>query len=213
MAKRIEAPTAPLFTAEGDKKEELKLPEPIFSYKPKMSVLHQAIRTYLYNLRRGTHSTKNRSMVKGGGRKPWPQKHTGRARQGSIRAVQWVGGAVAHGPKPREYHLNLPRKMKRLALKMALTGKALDGEVYVIEDYPQIQKTKEAASLINRLFPEGGTVGVIFLPEERELAKYFRNLVGVEPINFENLNAYRVLKPKFILLSYKALERMTEVWG
>ncbi len=213
MVRRIEPPVAPLFTPEGDKKEDIKLPEAIFSYKPKMALLHQAVRIYLYNLRRGTHSTKKRSAVRGGGHKPWPQKHTGRARQGSIRAPQWVGGGVAHGPKPRRYYLDLPRKMKQLALKMALTGKAIDGEIYVLEEFPGLEKTKQAASLINKLFPEGGTVGVIFLPEERSLAKYFRNLVGVEPINFENLNAYRVLKPKFILLSYKALEKMTEVWG
>src|SRR5688572_4358627 len=125
---------APLYTSDGTSKGEIKLDADVFGIEPNLAVLHQVITAQLAAKRSGTSSTKTRAEVRGGGRKPWRQKGLGRARQGSIRAPHWVGGGVAHGPKPRDYTQRTPKKMRRLALRSALSARASEEAVMVIED-------------------------------------------------------------------------------
>ena len=127
--------TAELYSADGTAKGEVELSPEIFGIEPNVDVMHQVVTAQLAAARRGTHSTKTRAEVRGGGRKPWRQKGLGRARHGSIRSPQWAGGGVAHGPKPRDYSQRTPKKMKRLALRSALSDRAASGNIKVVEDF------------------------------------------------------------------------------
>ena len=127
--------TADLYSADGKKKGTVDLKPEIFGIEPNTAVMHQVVTAQLGARRAGTHSTKTRAEVRGGGRKPWRQKGLGRARHGSIRSPQWAGGGVAHGPKPRDYSQRTPKKMKRLALRSALSARAADGKIKVVETF------------------------------------------------------------------------------
>ena len=144
--------TAPLFSADGAEKGTVELNEAIFGIEPNIPVIHQVVTAQLAGKRRGTHSTKTRAEVRGGGRKPWRQKGLGRARHGSIRSPQWVGGGIAHGPKPRDYSQRTPKKMKRLALHSALSARASESAVKIVEDFSwDAPKTKTAAQLLGQI--------------------------------------------------------------
>ena len=144
-------PTAELYTADGKQAGEVELNPEIFGIEPNTAVMHQVVSAQLAAARAGTHSTKTRAQVRGGGTKPWRQKGLGRARHGSIRSPQWIGGGVAHGPKPRDYSQRTPKKMKRLALRSALSARAADGRIKVVEDFDvwTEPKTKNAVSLLD----------------------------------------------------------------
>ena len=199
--------TAELFTADGKQTGEVELNPDIFGIEPNPDVMHQVVTAQLAAARAGTHSTKTRSEVRGGGRKPWRQKGLGRARHGSIRSPQWAGGGVAHGPKPRDYSQRTPKKMKRLALRSALSVRAAEGQIKVVEDFSvwDAPKTKNATALLAAM---GITGKVLLLAEDHEhtAIKSFRNLDSVIASNLGQANTYDVLWAETIIMSKGTLD-------
>jgi large subunit ribosomal protein L4 len=199
--------TAELYTADGTRKGEVELNEDIFGIEPNTAVMHQVVTAQLAAKRAGTHSTKTRAEVRGGGAKPWRQKGLGRARHGSIRSPQWVGGGVAHGPKPRDYSQRTPKKMKRLALRSALSARAADGQIKVVESFDvwDEPRTKSATALLEAM---GITGKVLLLAEdhERTAIKSFRNLSHVIASNLGQANTYDVLWADTIIMSQGTLD-------
>lgn len=199
--------TAELFTADGKRTGEVELNPDIFGIDPNVAVMHQVVTAQLAAARAGTHSTKTRAEVRGGGKKPWRQKGLGRARHGSIRSPQWIGGGIAHGPKPRDYSQRTPKKMKRLALRSALSARAAEGQIKVVEDFGvwDDPKTKNATALLTSM---GVTGKVLLLAEdhERTAIKSFRNIDGVIASNLGQANTYDVLWAETIIMSKGTLE-------
>jgi large subunit ribosomal protein L4 len=200
-------------SASGAKAGSVDAPDDLFGIVPNTAVLHQVITAQLAHRRSGTHSTKTRAQVKGGGAKPWRQKGTGRARHGSIRAPQWVGGGVAHGPKPRDYSQRTPRKMVRLALQSALSDRASEGRVKGVDAWGiDAPRTKEAAALLDTLGlrPKGQKPPRVLLVldrGERSTWLSFRNLGDrVRIVIPEELNAYDVLVSDWLVFSKATLE-------
>jgi len=184
---------APLYTSDGTSKGDIKLDAEVFGIEPNLAVLHQVITAQLAAKRSGTSSTKTRAEVRGGGRKPWRQKGLGRARQGSIRAPHWVGGGVAHGPKPRDYTQRTPKKRKRLALRSALSARASEDAVMVIEDLDwSTPKTKQAVSLLAAI-GAGGKSLVVLGKLDGTAGRSFRNLPDVHLCQPGQLTPYDVL--------------------
>jgi len=202
---------ADVLNRENKPVSKIELPADIFSGKVKKGVLHEVVRNYLANQRQGTAATKTRGLVRGGGKKPWKQKHTGRARAGSNRSPLWRGGGTIFGPQPRDYSYNLPKKVKWLAVEMALSAKYSDGEVIFIDDISlQKSKTKELCSLLRGIGLENV---LIILPNEDEtITLAARNIPDVAIAIADKLNAYDILRYKKLLLTPKALERMKEVY-
>ena len=186
-------PTIKMKSAAGEDKTSIELDDAIFGIEPNVPVMHQVVTAQLAARRAGTQSTRTRAEVAGGGAKPWKQKGTGRARQGSIRSPQWKGGGVALGPKPRSYAQRTPKKMIRLALRSALSDRAADGKVIVVDDWGfDGPSTKAAAALLSSLGIEGRVLVVV--DGNDEIAwKSFRNLTQVHLIEAGQLNAYDVL--------------------
>jgi large subunit ribosomal protein L4 len=184
---------APLFTSDGTSKGDIVLDAEIFGIEPNLAVLHQVITAQLAAKRSGTASTKTRAEVRGGGRKPWRQKGLGRARHGSIRSPQWVGGGVAHGPKPRDFSQRTPKKMKRLALRSALSARASEAAVKVIEDIDwAAPKTKQAVTLLQAVGAEGKAL-VVLSKLDGVAGRSFRNLPDVLLCEPGHLTPYDVL--------------------
>ena len=184
---------APLFTSDGTSKGDIVLDAEIFGIEPNLAVLHQVITAQLAAKRSGTASTKTRAEVRGGGRKPWRQKGLGRARHGSIRSPQWVGGGVAHGPKPRDFSQRTPKKMKRLALRSALSARASEAAVMVIEDIDwAAPKTKQAVTLLQAVGAEGKAL-VVLSKLDGVAGRSFRNLPDVLLCEPGHLTPYDVL--------------------
>jgi large subunit ribosomal protein L4 len=194
---------------QGQVLEERELPEAFFGAPIKVGVMHQVVQAGLAAKRAGTHSTKTRGDVAGGGKKPWRQKGTGRARQGSIRAPQWVGGGIAHGPKPRSYEMRINRKMKKASLRSALSDAAASGKLSVLSglsfDGP---RTKDAVSVLEALELEGAVLLVIAAPDEG-IEKSFRNLPQVKIDYPGNLSTYDVLYADRIVLTTEAISTLT----
>lgn len=191
--------------------QEVELPPEIFGAEVSEDLLWRAVRTYLFNKRQGTASTKDRGEVSGGGRKPWPQKHTGRARHGSIRSPLWRHGGVTFGPKPRDWDLDLPKKMRRKALICALSARAQEGQIWLIDRLGfQRPRTKEAVALLSRLGLPEKTL-VVVAPEEYQIPVYksFSNIPGVECHRADLLTAYEVLDHDAVLLTERAVEALT----
>jgi large subunit ribosomal protein L4 len=199
--------SAPLFAADGTETGTVELDAAIFGIEPNTAVMHQVVTAQLAARRAGTHSTKTRAEVRGGGAKPWRQKGLGRARHGSIRSPQWVGGGVAHGPKPRDYSQRTPKKMKRLALRSALSARAAEGQIKVVETFEgwDVPKTKNAVALLGAM---GVTGKVLLIAEdhERVAIKSFRNLDHVIAINLGQANTYDVLWADTVIMSKGTLE-------
>jgi large subunit ribosomal protein L4 len=204
----------------GTKAGTTELPDDLFGITPNTAVLHQVVTAQLAHRRAGTHATKTRAEVQGGGAKPWRQKGTGRARQGSIRSPQWRGGGIAHGPKPRDYSERTPKKMVRLALRSALSDRAADGRVKVIEawgiDEP---KTKRGIEVLDGLGlrPAGERAPRVLLVLDRTehaVWKSFRNLgERVQIVLPDELNAYDVLVNDWIVFSQATLESTVARFG
>jgi large subunit ribosomal protein L4 len=184
---------APLFKADGKADGDIKLDVEVFGIEPNLDVLHQVVTAQLAASRAGTASTKRRSQVRGGGRKPWRQKGLGRARHGSIRSPIWVGGGIAHGPQPREYAQRTPKKMKRLALRSALSARAAEAAIRVVDDIDwAAPKTKQALSLLDAMDAKGKTL-VVLTQLDGSAGKSFRNLPEVRLVEPGHLTAYDVL--------------------
>lgn len=184
---------APLFKADGTSSGDIKLDADVFGIEPNLDVLHQVVNAQRAAARAGTASTKTRSAVRGGGRKPWRQKGLGRARHGSIRSPQWVGGGVAHGPKPRDYIQRTPKKMKRLALRSALSARAAEAAVKIVEDIDwATPKTSQAVQLLKAMETTGKTL-LVLGQLDGVAGKSFRNIADVRLVEPGYLTPYDVL--------------------
>ena len=206
-------PKVDVYDIEGKKVKTIELKEEIFCIKPNEAVVHRVLVNYLANQRQGTQSTKTRSEVSGGGRKPWRQKGTGRARQGSIRAPHWVGGGVALGPKPRSYNYTINKKEKQLAIKSVLSSKLAEKELIVVENLPLKEiKTKEMVRVLNNLKVEGKAV--VLLPQKDEIVqKSARNIEGVKALQVETINVYDLLKHKNLVVTEDTVKKLEEVYA
>jgi large subunit ribosomal protein L4 len=198
---------------QGEKVSTTELPAAIFEVRVKADLMHQAFERQMANARAGTHATKTRSDVRGGGRKPWRQKGTGRARHGSIRSPIWVGGGKVHTPHPRDYSKRMPKKMRRAALRSALSVKAAAAGIVVLDELRLDQiKTKEVASMLNRLV--GQDSALILMAETDEIVeKSARNLANAKTLRAEYLNVRDLLGHKRLVLPLTALEAITAHLG
>jgi len=206
-------PKIDVYSIEGKKVKEIELNEAIFGIEPNEAVVHSVLVNFLANQRQGTQSTKTRAEVRGGGRKPWRQKGTGRARQGSIRAPQWIKGGIALGPKPRSYYYTVNKKEKRLAIKSMLSSKVLENELVVVDslDMKEI-KTKEMVKVLNNLKVEGKTL--MLLPEKNEnVQKSARNIKGVKTTLVNTINVYDLLKYKNLVVTLDTVKKLEEVYA
>lgn len=203
--------TLALYNMEGVKTGSMEASDAIFAAEVNKTVLHQVVVNYLANQRQGTQSTKTRTEVRGGGIKPWRQKGTGRARQGSIRAPQWVGGGVALGPKPRSYRYSLNKKVKRIALKSALSAKYADYKVFVIDELKLDEiKTAKIATLLKGLELNSKTL-IVTAEADPVIYKSARNIKGVTPTHVGTLNTYDVLNHDAFIISKDAVQKIEEV--
>lgn len=197
--------TVEVHRLDGSRARSVELDEAVFGIEPNGPVTHQVVTAQRAAARAGTHSTRTRSEVAGGGGKPWRQKGTGRSRQGSIRAPQWTGGGVAFGPRPRGYRKRTPKKMVQLALRSALSDRASEGRVAIVEEWTfSTPRTKDAKAALAALGVEGRALVVV--PRDDEVAlKSFRNLPDVHVIPPGELNAYDVLTHDWVVFSLQTL--------
>lgn len=197
----------------GETVSEIELRDDIFGVEPHEAVMHQAVLRQLANARLGTADTKTRAEVSGGGRKPWRQKHTGRARQGSIRAPQWKGGGVVFGPHPRSYRMQMPRKMRRLALRSALSAKAAESSIIFLEGLAlEAPKTKGMLDVLGNLQVESSAL--ILLPEhDVNVEQSARNIPDVKTLQAACLNVIDILKYDTLIVPVKALEVIERILG
>ena len=206
-------PTVAVFDMTGKKTGEMELNAAVFGIEPNMTVVHAAVKNYLANQRQGTQSTLTRAEVRGGGIKPWRQKGTGRARQGSIRAPQWTHGGIAFAPKPRTYSYVLNKKVKRLALKSVLSSKAKDGEIVVVDKIAMDEiKTKSFKNFLTAVNAEGKSV--VVTPEVNDIVvKSARNIPGVVTSPAKLINVYDLLNAKTLVIDKDALAVIEEVFA
>ena len=201
-----------VFNMAGQEVGTMELSDVIFGADINGAVLHAAVRAYLLNQRQGTQSTLTRTEVSGGGRKPWRQKGTGHARQGSIRAPQWTHGGIALGPKPRSYNYVLPKKMRRLALKSALSSKVADGALLVLDELKLDEiKTKTVAAMLTALKADRKVL--LVLPEKSDVAvKSARNIPGVKTALVNTINTYDILNADKLIVVKDAVAKIEEVY-
>ena len=206
-------PKIDVYDIEGKKVNDVELNEDIFGIIPNEELVHSVIVNYLANQRQGTQSTKTRAEVRGGGKKPWRKKGTGRARQGSIRAPHWVGGGIALGPKPRSYSYKLNKKEKRLAIKSCLSSKVIENELTVVDKIELKEiKTKEVAKMLNNLKLAGKTL--ILLPEKNEvIQKSARNIEGVKTLSVNTINAYDLVNYNNLVITLDTVKKLEEVYA
>ena len=206
-------PKIDVYDIQGKKVSTVDLKEEVFGIEPNEAIVHSVLVNFLANQRQGTQNTKTRAEVRGGGRKPWRQKGTGRARQGSIRAPQWIKGGIALGPKPRSYKYTVNKKEKRLAIKSCLSSKVLEKELVVVDSLPLKEiKTKEMVKTLNNLKVEGKTL--ILLPERNEtVQKSARNIEGVKTTLVNTINVYDLLKYKNLVITLDTVKKLEEVYA
>ncbi len=205
-------PKIDVYNIEGKKVSDLELNEEVFGIKPNEKIVHSVLVNYLANQRQGTANTKTRSEVSGGGRKPWRQKGTGRARQGSIRAPQWFKGGIALGPKPRDYRYTVNKKERRLAIKSVLSSKVLENNLVVVDSLPFKEiKTKNMVKALENLKVEGKAL--IVLPEKNEnVQKSARNIEGIKTSLVNTINVYDLLKYNKLILTVDSVKGLEEVY-
>ena len=198
----------------GKEVSNIELSDAIFGITPNEAAMHTMVVNYLANQRQGTQSTLTRTEVKGGGRKPWRQKGTGHARQGSIRAPQWTHGGVALGPKPRTYRFTVNRKLKRLAMKSALSSKVLDNNMIVIDSIKTEEfKTKTMVAMLKAIGAEGSKA-LIFMPEaDAKVIKSAANIPGVKTALVNTINVYDILNYDKFIVSQDAVAKIEEVYA
>ncbi|MCQ2485495.1 MAG: 50S ribosomal protein L4 [Clostridia bacterium] len=206
-------PNVSVFDMNGKKVSDLALAESVFGIEPNTSAMHLCVVNYLANQRQGTQSTLTRSEVSGGGKKPWRQKGTGRARQGSTRAPQWTHGGIAHGPKPREYGFSINKKVKRLAMKSALSSKVAAEELVVLDSFKlDAIKTKEVAKVFAAL--ETGKKVLLVLPEnDNVLYRSARNIAGAKVSTVNTLNVYDILNCDTMVVLKDGIAKIEEVYA
>ena len=206
-------PKVDVLDMKGKKVSDLELAENVFGIEPNKAVVHSVLVNYLANQRQGTQSTKTRAEVRGGGKKPWRQKGTGRARQGSIRAPQWIKGGIALGPKPRSYKYTVNKKERRLAIKSILSSKVLEKELTVVDKLELKEiKTKSMVKALADLKVEGKTL--IILPENNQnVFMSARNIEGVKTIVANNINVFDLLKYTNLILPVDTVKKLEEVYA
>ncbi len=206
-------PNTVLYNMEGKELGKFELNDAVFGIEPNKTAIHTVVVSYLANQRQGTQSALTRAEVRGGGIKPWRQKGTGRARQGSIRSPQWTGGGVVFAPKPRSYRTSVNKKVKKLALKSALSAKVQDEEIFVIDNISVEEiKTKKIVSMLSGLNVE--KKALIVLPENDEkIYKSARNIPGVAVAFVGTLNVYDLLKYNTLIIAKDAAEKLGEVYA
>ena len=203
-------PVVPVYNMEGEQVGELTLRDDIFAVPVNPGLLHQAVLMHLANRRQGTHSTKTRGEVSGGGRKPWRQKGTGRARHGSIRSPLWRHGGVVFGPKPREYGWSMPQKQRRLALKQALSSKVGDGDLVVVEHLSLAEpKTRLMAAVLRKLRAERKPL-IVLAEKDEKVVLAARNIPGVQLLPPNALSVYSVLNSGKLVITREAVKRLEE---
>jgi large subunit ribosomal protein L4 len=206
-------PKVAVYNVSGSEVGEIELSDSVFGIEPNVHVLHSAVVMQQASLRAGTHKTKGRSEVRGGGRKPWKQKGTGRARQGSIRAPQWKGGGIVFGPTPRSYAYKLPKKVRRLALKSALSSKALDNDILVLDQLSfAAPKTKEIVALLKNLKSDRRTL-VVTSEFDEIVALSARNIPGVKFVSAVGINVLDVMLHDKLIITKEAVEKVQEVFA
>ena len=205
-------PTVGLFNKEGQKVGDFELAEKVFGAEVSTDVLHQVVVALLANKRQGTQSAKTRAEVSGGGIKPWRQKGTGRARQGSIRSPQWIHGGIVFAPKPRSYRTSIPKSMKRVAMKSALSSKVVDNEMIVLESLElAAPKTKEIVSMLNAF--EAQKALIVTAESNENVYKSGRNIEGVRVMPVNNINVYDLLKYDKLIITKEAVSKIEEVYA
>ncbi|WP_042145393.1 50S ribosomal protein L4 [Paucisalibacillus sp. EB02] len=204
-------PKVALFKQDGSQAGEFELNESVFGIEPNTHVLHEAVVMQRASMRQGTHAVKNRSEVRGGGRKPWRQKGTGRARQGSIRSPQWVGGGVVFGPTPRSYSYKLPKKVRRLALKSALSSKVKEESLVVLESLAfDAPKTKEVVKMLSALNVNEKAL-IVTAETDENVIRSANNLQGVKVLTVTEVNVLDLLSHDKLILTKEAAEKAGEV--
>jgi large subunit ribosomal protein L4 len=206
-------PKLDLYNMSGEVIGDIELSDNIFGIKINENVLHLAVVNQLANKRQGTQSTKTKSEVRGGGIKPWKQKGTGRARQGSIRSAQWIKGGIIFGPKPRSYRYTLPKKVKRLALKSALSSKVAESELFVIDqlNFDDI-KTKQMVKLLNDLKLDNNVL-IVLAEKNESVEKSARNIKGVKTSFVNTINVFDLLKYEKLIITKDAVSKVEEVYA
>ncbi len=206
-------PKVDVYDLNGKKVSDIELAENVFGIEPNEAIVHSVLKNYLANQRQGTQSTKTKSEVSGGGRKPWRQKGTGRARQGSTRAPQWIKGGIALGPKPRSYRYTVNKKERRLAIRSVLSSKVLEKELTVLDKIELKEiKTKSMVKALSALKLEGKTL--IVLPENNtNVVMSARNIEGVKTISANNINVFDLLKYNNLVLPVDTVKKLEEVYA
>lgn len=206
-------PKVAVYDTNGVQIGELDLNDSVFGIEPNEAVLHQFVKMQLANKRVGTASTKTRAEVRGGGKKPWRQKGTGRARVGSTRNPIWKGGGIVFGPRPRDYSMKMPRKVRRLAMKSALSSKVKDNNIIVLDQLSFEQpKTKAMVETLAAL-PVGKKTLVVTVDGDVNVTKSARNIPGVKPLSADFINVYDLLKYETLLITRDAVARVEEVFA
>ena len=206
-------PKIDVYNIEGKKVNDVELKEDIFGIIPNEELVHSVIVNYLANQRQGTQSTKTRAEVRGGGKKPWRQKGTGRARQGSIRAPHWVGGGIALGPKPRSYSYRINKKEKQLAIRSLLSAKVLDNELTVVDKLEvEEAKTKVMAKALTDLKVEGKAL-IILADRNDNVLRSSRNIEGVKTIELNTINVFDLLNCNKLVLPLDTVKKLEEVYA
>ena len=206
-------PKIDVYNMQGKKVSDVELSEAVFGIEPNENIVHSVLVNYLANQRQGTQSTKTRAEVSGGGKKPWRQKGTGRARQGSIRAPQWIKGGIALGPKPRSYKYRVNKKEKQLAIKSILSAKVLDNELTVVDKFEVTEpKTKIMSKALTDLKVEGKAL-IILADKNENVYLSSRNIEGIKTIQLSMINVFDLLNCNKLVLPLDTVKKLEEVYA
>lgn len=206
-------PRVAIYNINGDQVGEIDLKDEVFGVPVHQQALHDAVTMQLAGRRRGTHDTKTRAEVSGGGRKPWRQKGTGRARHGSIRSPIWRGGGIVFGPHPRDYSFRIPKKVRRLAMKSALSSKVDNGSIIVLDELTiNVPKTKEMVKILQNLKVDKKAL-VVTAEKTEAVFKSARNIPGIKPLSVPGLNVYDLLAHNTLVITRDAVTRVEEVFA
>jgi large subunit ribosomal protein L4 len=207
-------PKLEILNVSGQKVSEIELNDNVFGIEPNIPVMHEVVKNYLANQRQGTQSAKTRAEVTGGGRKPFRQKGTGNARQGSITAPNHVGGGVVFAPKPRSYRYTLPKKVRRLALRSAFSAKVMENEMIVLDELTlAAPKTKEMVSILNNIKVAGKKVLIVTEGVEKNVVSATNNIEGVKTTFVGEINVYDILNHDYFVVTKEAVKKFEEVYA